>query len=243
MSDSDSDSTSDYNARIKELNKSYKHMNAHLKLLNKNALVDSLAVKCVTKLDGNCIFQSMCNLGYCDDPVKLRTSVAVMLYRYRNYKGYFKSQPNCSPKELFDSFSEDAKRKKVINNGTFKIIDYTYTIMCRDLSCDGSWDRIWVQFVFITLSLMFDVQIRIYQDCAKQYGPNEDKTQRYDSYEADDKKTYKNIANIGYINKCHYVPLAYVNKEQYNSKELPLYKLKPLKVTMRKHKKGKTITI
>ena len=232
---SDTDELNELNEHIKEVNKSYKRMNICLKLLNENALKDSLAVKQVTKLDGNCIFQSICDLGYSDSPTQLRNSVALMLYKYRNYKGYFKSQPSMTPKELFDAFPQDAKPRKVINNGTFKIVDYTYKIMCRDLSFEGSWERIWVEFVFMTLSLMFDIQIKIYQD--------EVKTPR--TYEVDPNKTYKNIANIGFIGKCHYVPLTHIDKTGYNKKELPLYKLKPLKIRVKKedNDSAKVITI
>jgi hypothetical protein len=221
MSDSQED-IKEINKRIKKTNKLYKNMNKCLKQLTKNSLKHSLVVKKITKLDGNCLFESICDLGYGDDKHKLRNALTSMLYEYRNYKGFFKSQPSFTPKELFDIYSQDTDLKKVIDNIMFKIVDYSYVTMCKDLSCEGSWDRICIEFVLMTISLMFDAQIKIYQD----------ETDIELSYQADDKKQYDRIINIGYINRCHYVPLTPCPSEllsSYNNKNIPMYKLKPLK--------------
>ena len=203
-------------------------MNTCIKELSTNCFEYGLGVKNTTKLDGDCIFQSVCDLGYCGDKQKLRTAVAVMLYEYRNYKGYFESQPSFTPKELFNTFSQD-NNIKVIDDVRLKIIDYTYEVMCRDLSCESAWDRMYVEFVFITLSFMFDAEIRIYQDDTVAREEKETKKAKEISYKTNDKKKYKNIIRIGLLNNYHYVPLFPINKSTYNIDDAPLYKLKMIK--------------
>jgi hypothetical protein len=193
------------NKSITENNKQLIGMNKAIKQISKTIESDSLIVKSTTDLDGNCIFESFCQLGYFHDKQILRTTVAILLYEFREYKGFFPLQPDFTPKELFDVFAQGSEIKTVIDKDRMKVIDYTYEVMCRDLSCNGSWERMCADFVFMTLALMFDVQLRIYNDDSNikvDYMPNAPSSFVWGI----PKKKYP-IVNIGYLKRYHYVPL------------------------------------
>jgi hypothetical protein len=167
-----------------------------------NALIDlafniknySYMVGYLTELDGNCIFSSILYFGYGNTSNTLRNAIALIMYEYRDYKGFIKKFPDNTLRELYSLFSTKELPKVLDKNK--KIIEYNYNVMCKDLSNSGEWDRINTELLFLTLSRILDVEIIIYHDV----------DQTFKEYTATN-KIYDNKIILGYVYECHYVPL------------------------------------
>jgi hypothetical protein len=187
----------DYEIAIKWLlhNKLLKTMNRKIKKLAKVSREHGFDVYKLTRLEGNCLFESLIYLGYGDNVAELRDVLAYIMYQYRNYKGFFPNQKTETLKSLYDIFNDipshvyDVQKKEIIK--------YEYETMCADLTRNGSWTRLNTNLILQVVSRIFDVRIYIFSS------ENDAKTEV--SYNPDIK--YKKRIVLGHLDDSHYVPL------------------------------------
>lgn len=188
----------------KKQNKLKKRVNNKLIDLEIYAQKHGYMVGELTELDGDCIFSSLHYFGYGSKASVLRKALSLIMYEYRHYKGFLGIYPDMTLSELYYMFNEeelpDVLDKK--NN----IVKYDYNVMCKDLSNKGEWDRIHPELLFLTISRILDVEIQIYHDADLSVK----------SYKAMNKE-YQNIIPVGYVYKCHYVPLKIKTSDSVNT--------------------------
>jgi hypothetical protein len=198
--------------KIESGNKLRTTVNKALITLTVTSLQHNYIVGKLTPLDGNCIFESMCYLGYGSTAEILRNAISLLMYEFRDFKGFFKIHSESTPKELYNMYSDTVSC--VIDDINNKLLKYTYEVMCRDLSMSSSWTRIPANLLFLVLSNIFDVEIIIYDE----------ERDTISNIKAEEKE-YKNAVRLGYVASCHYVPLIKKpEKEEYSSEDVPQYK-------------------
>lgn len=153
----------------------------------------------LTPLDGNCIFSSLVLLGYGNSARNLRKTTALIMYCFRNYKGFIPKFPEMTLKKLFKTYTDGDN--KVFSYGEMKIVKYGYIVMCKDLAKSGSWTRLCPELLFLVLSRIFKVSVIIHSDQyteAPQYKSCND---------------YKIEVHLGHLDNCHFVPLIEVKNK------------------------------
>jgi hypothetical protein len=194
-------------------NKLKMEINDALIKLTVNIIPKNLSILSLTPLDGNCIFESLFALGYGTSANLLRNALSLIMYEFRDYKGFFPIHRDLTPTEIYNTFNT-FPLSRVINNDKFMIVDYTYGNWCRDLSNSKSWNRADPDLLFLTVSRLFDIAIIVYDD--------ESENETGKKYKAEDKK-YKKHIRLGYIHKCHYVPL--IKKKDNDKFNIPNYEI------------------
>lgn len=148
----------------------------------------------LTKLHGNCLFESLAFYNICSDRREMRCAIATLLRYFKNHKGLF-NDPR-SPKDIFNDINDVTK---VLCKSEDRAYVYTYDIMCRDLANDFSWTRLPTQLILMFLSKLFNLSFTIVSNMS-EYAPviNENPEGQYP-------EPIKVI--LGHIGETHYVPL------------------------------------
>lgn len=183
--------------------KSEKHMNDMMSELyvqcNKKG---DLYVPMLTNMDGNCMFESLIYHGIGSSVMQLRTILSVLLYIYKDYKGFL-PKVDASLNEMFLMTNEVeyvVLRKKLGNDETRNYYKYTYNVMCQDISNNHSWSRLPTQLILTTISYLYKVEIIIISNLSEY----ENKINAYESCII--KPQIKTIY-LGHLGECHYVPI------------------------------------
>ena len=161
-----------------------------------------LYVPMLTSLDGNCMFESLVYHGICESVEKLRTVLSLIMYIYKNYKGFL---PNTDMtfEEMFGMTNEIEHvlcRRKENGEVQKEFYKYTYNVMCQDLSNMHSWSRLPTQLIMLLISYMYKLEIIVISNT----GSYEHKINAYDSVEI--KPEIKTIY-LGHLGESHYVPV------------------------------------
>lgn len=232
----------DHNKTLKNFHENYKilqhrlkcedYMNRMLQRLTEHSIPKGYKVFELTKLQGNCFFESLVDLGFGESIEHLREAISYILYEFRDYPGFFPNQPTETLRNLFVATNEievvyDVDKKKVLK--------YTYELMCRDLTSDGAWERLPTQLIMLLLSYLFDLKFVIFNSehdnmLEVEYDPKEKKkiTENETQSETEDteKKTIseKEIVCLGHLSDCHYVPMVELDGELHETTRVPMYK-------------------
>ena len=185
-----------------------KDINKQLEELHNIVIDKGYYISDLTNLHGNCLFESLVHHNICNDETILRKSLAHLLYIYGNYKGFFESQ-NETLRELF-VFANDIEFVFNPNDKTF--YQYTYDIMCQDISNDNSWMRLPTQLLLMFISRLFNIEIIIIHDNGHETIINSNNSS----------ETIINSNNKIYLclmNEFHYLPLKKINKEKDDEKK------------------------
>jgi hypothetical protein len=171
-----------------------KIMNSKMKELHDKVREHNLYVSELTKLHGNCLFESLIYYGLADSVSSIREGLAYVMYQFQDYKNFFPSQEE-SLGELFQYTNEI---EHVICSNNKKLYKYSFNVMCQDIVDDMSWAKLPTQLILMTLSLIYKIEIVIYNN-------ENDWVNKVNVWENTD--TEVKTIYIGHILESHYVPL------------------------------------
>ena len=160
------------------------------------AYTDGLYIPCLTKLKGDCMFESIEHTGLCANHEVFRKSIALLFYLFGDSKII---SNELTLKELFDQINEI---EYVYCYNEHRLYKYTYYTMCSDMYASGSWSRLPTELILTIISLFFKVRFNIYHDNGfinKICDNDVDKTLLPEDVSA-------NIY-LGLLGEYHYVPL------------------------------------
>jgi len=155
---------------------------------------------------GNCLFESIASLGLGNNnlgikpSIMIRKNLAAILLLVKTEVGFFPNLPNLTPEEIFLNQNEIEMIK---DTNTNQIYMYDYDMMIYDLNLNYSWTRLPMEFLLMTISRIYQVEILIYHN----------KTDYVNKINVWDKinnnVSYIEIEKIrlGQINEEHYFPL------------------------------------
>lgn len=150
----------------------------------------------LSKLDGNCMFNSLVHLGIGRNVQQLRKVVSLMMYMYRDYKYLFPNN-NSTLREMFDAVNEI----EYVKCSDGKFYSYTYEVMCQDVANMDSWTKLPTEMLLMVLSYIFKLEIKIYNNL----GSYENVINVFkDTPEVKTKTIF-----LGHIQEAHYIPLNY----------------------------------
>ncbi len=205
-----------------------KDINKQLEELHNIVIDKGYYISDLTNLHGNCLFESLVHHNICNDETILRKSLAHLLYIYGNYKGFFESQ-NETLRELF-VFANDIEFVFNPNDKTF--YQYTYDIMCQDISNDNSWMRLPTQLLLMFISRLFNIEIIIIHDNGHETIINSNNSSETIINSNNSSETIINSNNssetiinsnnkiyLCLMNEFHYLPLKKINKGKDDGKK------------------------
>lgn len=179
--------------------KQEKMLNDDIVKIYERAKIDGLYIPALTKLDGNCLFDSFEILELCEDSKTFRIGIAQLLLIMKNIPNFL---PGFSESigEIFPHFTEI---DKVRCKKTGKVYLYNYDAMCVDLSKDTTYTRLNTEMLMRTICVILNLNIVIYHPNGNvtniNENPNENTLNIYLGQVGD--STQKNE------NGFHYVPL------------------------------------
>jgi hypothetical protein len=160
----------------------------------------------LTKLNGNCLFDTLKYNNLCNDVNKFRYGLSQFLIFFKDKKQFIPNQ-DLSLEELFN-IGSDVSYVKCIK--TKKIYKYSFTMMCIDLAKNGSWEKLHTQLILSALTVLLNIKIVIVHN----YG---NLTEIETIVNNNTKTIY-----MGLIDEFHYIPI--MLKENKNSKyNCPIY--------------------
>ena len=180
--------------------------NTEKKLLNNvsnDNYLNKLIMECVINLkdpnlyipkltfsNGNCLYDSL--IYHLNDisVQDLRKILSNFMFLYKNYKNLFLNQ-DLTLDEMFLMQNEIEYVFDKKNNIVYK---YNYDVMCADLECNCSWERLPIQIILMCVSYIFDVKITICH--------NNGYTHDISTCDEINKTIY-----IGLLGEFHYIPL------------------------------------
>lgn len=160
-------------------------MNLVVNLKNDKLYIPKLSIS-----DGNCLYESLNYHLKEKNLLDIRKSVANFMKLFKNQKNIF-SNNEYSLNELF-LFQNEIQY--VLNNKDNKIYNYNFDIMCIDLECDGSWERLPIELILMCISYLYDVKITICHDNGYMHHIINSDTIEKEIY-------------IGLLGEFHYIPL------------------------------------
>lgn len=152
---------------------------------NKNLYIPTL-----TASDGNCLFESICYKLKNIQKEILRNEIAVFMRMYKSYPSLFPNQ-ELSLNDMFMCYNEI---DYIYDKNTNKLYKYTYDIMCSDLSCDNSWERLPVEIILMCASFIYDIKFIIYHNNGY-------------THEINTSENINDIVYLGLLGEFHYIPL------------------------------------
>jgi len=160
-------------------------MNLAINLKNDKLYIPELSIS-----DGNCLYESLNYHLKEKNLLDIRKSVANFMRLFKNQKNIF-SNNEYSLHELF-MFQNEIQY--ILNRKDNKLYNYTFDIMCADLECDGSWERLPVELILMCISYLYDVKITICHDNGFMHHIINSDTPEKEIY-------------IGLLGEFHYIPL------------------------------------
>jgi hypothetical protein len=164
------------------------------------AKTHNLHIPVLTKLEGNCIFESLMFHLPITNIQKFREGFALLMLSCRNTKITLPNQDPSESSTIEDLFAFN-DIEYVICKKRDKMYTYNFDTMCLDLSTDTSWTRLNVDLLFTIMSVLLQLKFIIIHS-------NTGHVTNIDSTNSDDTKTIY----LGLIDEEHYIPLD-VNKD------------------------------
>jgi len=170
-------------------------MNLAINLKNDKLYIPELSIS-----NGNCLYESLNYHLKEKNLLDIRKSVANFMRLFKNQKNIF-SNNEYSIHELF-MFQNEIQY--ILNRKDNKLYNYTFDIMCADLECDGSWERLPVELILMCISYLYDVKITICHDNGFMHHIINSDTLKKNIY-------------IGLLGEFHYIPLEIKKDEDPDS--------------------------
>lgn len=176
-------------------------LNSSLSDLNNNITRENLEVSLLTKLDGNCMFESLVYHNIGNSIKELRGSLSYLMWSFQDYT-YLDNKMTFKDQFKFSKCDEIEYVKVMSEN---KFYRYSYNIMCRDINNLGSWKRLPAEIILRALCIFFNLRIIIYHtnnNWSTDINIYSDKTEDDISRLPKLNKIY-----LGQLGESHYVPL------------------------------------
>lgn len=193
--------------------------NKKLKKIHNNAKKKGLYIKELTEMNGNCLFESLCIIGLCDDIDTLKKATAVIAAIVEDVDLETELGLDLSKVFKIDGLSGMTPRKffNLTNDIPYvycrtrdMLYMYTYQTMCRDIYNCKCWYRINTELILRILAIVLQIRFRIFH------------TTDYISEISHPEPNF--TFNLGLMGEFHYVPLAYHECENDINKPCPKYK-------------------
>ena len=143
-----------------------------------------------TDMDGNCMFASLVELGFCDTVENLRRALAIEMILNKESKDIV---PEFTLEEAFKNTNEIESISDDEDS-----VPYTYERMCIDVLTDGSWTRLNPELLMIVLSKKFNAKFTVFTETGYST----------DIYHSDSNDSETRTFTLGLINDLHYLPLS-----------------------------------
>jgi hypothetical protein len=160
-------------------------MNLVINLKNDKLYIPELSVS-----DGNCLYESLNYHIKEKDLLNIRKSVANFMRLFKNQKNIFTNNEY----SLYELFIFQNEIQYILDKKTDILYNYTFDVMCSDLECDGSWERLPIELILMCVSYLYDVKITICHDNGFMHNIT------------NTNNTHKEIY-IGLLGEFHYIPL------------------------------------
>ncbi len=168
-----------------------KLMNIQLNKINETIKSRDLEISNASVIDGNCLFDSLCSLGYGNNPEELRKSISYLMYIFKDYKNFFNDQQE-TLSELFANFNEI---EIVYCKSNSKVYKYNFEIMCQDMHESFNWTRLNTQLILMFISKIFNINITIVHDNGFET-----------TIHLGDENA--NIIYLAHVGEAHYLPIS-----------------------------------
>ena len=178
-------------------------LNFDIKILQKNIIKNHCYIKSITNYVGNCLFESLGSLGLGDNDLNIKPSemirknLASLLLSVKTEIGFFPNLPNSTPEEIFMNYNEI---EFVKDSKTKQIYIYDYDMMIYDLASNYSWTRLPTEFLLMSISRIYQIEILIYHNKSEYINKINVLNNVVES------NNYEKI-RLGLINEEHYFPL------------------------------------
>ncbi len=179
-------------------------LNKYIYNLIKNIKDKNLYIPTLSSSDGNCLYDSICYKLKDNKPNDIRKMISDFMKLYKKYPNIFSSQEMT----LEDMFICQNEIDYVYDKNTNKIYKYTYDIMCADLACNNSWQRLPIELILMCISFLYDVKIVICHNNGYMHDIN----------------VADNITDtiyLGLLGEFHYIPLEI--KKNYDADDITDY--------------------
>ncbi len=158
----------------------------------------------LTKLVGDCMFESLIYHGIGRSVESLRKGIAFIMYIYKDYKNFFLTQETplselfsmwneveyvrCVQPPVLKAEFERVKAERIAGNMHAKpnipfpkYYKYTYEVMCQDLTCQYNWSKLPTELLLLVISLIYQIEITIVNvNIHKDEESNEEKVNMYE---------------------------------------------------------------
>ena len=149
----------------------------------------------LTLRNGNCLFESLNILGFCENQDDFRIFLAHMMYVFKNKKSFFEYEDDSrSLKEMFNDTNEV---EHVMCNEELIVYKYTYETMCQDFASGFSWTRLPTQIIIQFISKLMNIRFEIYSNTSEYVHV----------VDLNPTNTCPYIIYLGHLGERHYVPL------------------------------------
>jgi len=152
----------------------------------------------LTKLHGNCLFESLVTYGIAKSVEDLRKGLAYFMYMFQDYPNFFPTNTQ-TIKQIFEVTNEIpyvycAQDKKVYK--------YTYNVMCQDLAQSTSWGKLPTELLMLVTSIIIQSEFIV----VSSHQEWEHNVNAYRDMPADKIPALKKIY-LGHLGEYHYIPL------------------------------------
>lgn len=183
-----------------------REFNNHMDELYTICAKKGLYIPELTRLRGDCLFESLNYHGIGNDVNDLRNSLATIMYLYKDYKNFFPTQET-TLNELFTAMNdiEYVVKRQPNNRDKEQFFKYSYNIMCQDLATGSSWDLLPTQLILMVVSRLYNVDICVINNTSEW----EHSINIYEGCEDTVKRIY-----VGHLNESHYLPIDILEKDE-----------------------------
>ncbi len=166
----------------------------------------------LTKLRGDCLFESLNYHGIGSDVEDLRNSLATIMYLYKDHKNFFPSQET-TLQELFTAMNDIGYVVKRDYHNDHddgpEFYNYSYNIMCQDIATCQSWDLLPTQLILMVISLVYKVEVCIINNSSEWTNT----INVFEECDQDLKKDVKRVY-IGHLSESHYLPVDVLDDDE-----------------------------
>lgn len=167
----------------------------------------NLEISKLTKRKGNCLFESLNNLGLGQNVSELRKTLSYLLSTFRDYPNFI-PESNMTLKEMFECSNEI---EYVKCSSTGKLFRYNYEVMIKDICNDCSWTSLPTQLLLLVLSRFFNIDFYIINKNTNFDNPTI--VSAFSNLENNNRENVKKIY-LGHILEEHYFPVKKVDDEK-----------------------------
>ena len=161
--------------------------------LKKNCEKNGYGISKITNLNGDCFFEVLVHNELAESIPNIRKMVAALFISFKNVTGFFDCFPDDTLEQMFNKFSTNNKTKII----TGDYVDYSFDVMCGDLICKGSWNKLPAHLMMMVISKCFNVKFVIINS-------EIDNVLTIDESKKDDTKEI----GLGFLPEFHYIGIA-----------------------------------